>query len=125
MVDDFPGWNTANITVALHDKVKHLLTTLIEVLEPANLHFGMRTMHDVLAVMTFSATQGMDEMTALDNVLYAKVLPKLRGENSHRFDQALAGCRRLFELHELARCTAKVIQLQQSLQETGAARFWR
>lgn len=62
---------------------------------------------------------------ALDHVLYAKVLPKLRGEDSPRFRKALDTCVVALEQRGLQRCSAKVRELREELALTGSARFWR
>lgn len=65
------------------------------------------------------------EAAALDGVVYAKVLPKLRGEDSPRFRQALDGCEAVLTGFDLSASRKKVAELRQDLATTGSARFWR
>jgi hypothetical protein len=62
---------------------------------------------------------------ALDAVIYAKVLPKLRGEDAPRFRQALTECDEIFGRFGLMKSRAKVQELRRDLDATGSARFWR
>ncbi|MES9887331.1 MAG: hypothetical protein ABW140_11000, partial [Candidatus Sedimenticola sp. 6PFRAG1] len=79
------GLNEADIS-----KVKECLAELLQSLAPERLHFGWRTVEDVLSYLVL-ASQG-DEFNltaALDDVVYARVLPKLRGSESNRLHDAL------------------------------------
>lgn len=120
----FPGWKTAALPDALKDKTQQVLSALVAALEPVRLHFGWRTIDDVLSYMAFQNTEGSDPQ-ALDNVIYAKVLPKLRGETSQRFQTALEAVLATLNEHGLERCSQKVKSLQGDLIATGSARFWR
>ena len=62
---------------------------------------------------------------ALDRVIYAKVIPKLRGEDAPRFRGALEECLRVLGEHGLELSKAKVAELDDDLKATGSARFWR
>jgi 5-methylcytosine-specific restriction protein B len=62
---------------------------------------------------------------ALDAVIYAKVLPKLRGEDAPRFREALSNCEKAFATFGLKQCRAKVAELKSDAETTGSARFWR
>ena len=99
----------------------------MECLEPARLHFGWRVVDDVLDYMERSATHGnsADLVATLDSVVYAKILPKLRGDDSPRFRNALSGCAGVLKTHGLSTCKAKVQELKDDLESTGSARFWR
>ena len=81
-------------TRQLHESV---LTGLMQALAPARLHFGWRVVDDVLDFLRESAAAGpaLPFDRALDAVVYAKVLPKLRGEDSPKFRAALKACRDL------------------------------
>ena len=99
----------------------------MQALVPARLHFGWRVVDDVLdfleragpadGVLSFDA--------ALDGVIYAKVLPKLRGEDSPRFLDALAKADEILHASGLGESRAKVAELRRDLESTGSARFWR
>lgn len=124
-VQDFPGWNTVVLAPALKEKTQAVLVQLVDALAPVRLHFGWRTIDDVLSYLAFHASFAPTETTALDNVIYAKVLPKLRGETSVKFQSALRETYRVLADNGLSRCCEKVKSLQEDLVATGSARFWR
>ncbi|WP_157108118.1 McrB family protein [Azoarcus olearius] len=124
-VQDFPGWKTVQLTQALKEKTQAVLTQLVDALAPVRLHFGWRTIDDVLSFLTFHASFAPTEKTALDNVIYAKVLPKLRGEASVKFQKALQDTYKVLADNGLLRCCEKVKSLQEDLAAMGSARFWR
>jgi len=124
-VDDFPGWNRFNLPEALQATTRKLLGDLSNALAPVRLHFGWRTIEDVLRYLRLAIDAGATETSALDAVVYAKVLPKLRGDSTERFHQALETARVVLVQHELKRCADKVSALIGDLRETGTARFWR
>ncbi|WP_374429372.1 McrB family protein [Ideonella dechloratans] len=124
-VQDFPGWAATPLAVPLKEKTQAVLMALGESLSPVRLHFGWRTIDDVLNYLGFHASFAPDDATALDNVIYAKVLPKLRGETSLKFQKALQDTHKVLADHGLTRCCAKVKSMQDDLAATGSARFWR
>jgi len=79
----------------------------------------------VLHYLTFQTGLNTAPTDALDAVIYAKVLPKLRGDTSPRFQQALEGARGVLAAAGLKRCEQKVLSMQEDLKATGSARFWR
>ena len=109
------------------DQVKDVLRELMKVLTPARLHFGYRVIDEVVAFLKQRETQTpeWDFAEALDGVIYAKVLPKLRGDDSTRVQTAFDGCKEVLENHDLKKCVAKVEDLKKDLESTGSARFWR
>jgi hypothetical protein len=67
----------------------------------------------------------IDFDTALDQAIYAKVLPKLRGEDTPRVQAAFANTSTLLRDMKLADSAAKVAELHDDLRALGSARFWR
>jgi hypothetical protein len=53
------------------------------------------------------------------------VLPKLRGDDTLRFREALDAAQSVLNQFGLGESAAKVGQLRSDLAETGSARFWR
>lgn len=103
-----------------------MLTDLVRVLSPARLHFGWRVVDDVLDFVAKSSSDGvLGEREALDWIVYAKVLPKLRGHDEAAVRDAFASCAEVLKRHELRRSSAKLAELALDLQTTGNARFWR
>lgn len=124
-VQDFPGWAVTQLAMPLKERTQAVLTALVEALSPVRQHFGWRTIDDVLSYLAFYASIAPDDVTALDNVIYAKVLPKLRGETSMKFQKALQDTHKCLADYGLTRCCAKVKSMQDDLAATGSARFWR
>lgn len=123
-VADFPLWNTANLQPEMRDKARQVLQALGEILAPVRLHFGWRTIDDVVRYLSLACELGMAE-SALDDALYAKVLPKLRGEVSQRFEAALQAAHQLMHSQGLQRCRDKLAAMRADLAESGTTRFWR
>ena len=123
-IDSHPAWANALIAEDLKIQAKAVLNGLEAALSPCRLHFGLRTVDDVLGYLSFHAQVPDAAPSALDDVVYAKVLPKLRGEAVPRFQQALKAVLDVLETHGLTRCSEKVKAMQEDL-KSGSARFWR
>ena len=125
-VNRWPGWESADL-IDDAETVKELLKRVMDVLAPARLHFGWRVIEEVVRFMeqrqAQSAELSVDD--ALDRVIYAKVLPKLRGDDSPRFRKALAECRTVLNERTLTRSARKVEELIEDVEQTGSFRFWR
>lgn len=123
----YPRWGKRGLDSEHEATARKLLEGLMECLEPARLHFGWRVVDDVLEYMERAATHGnsAELVTTLDNVVYAKILPKLRGDDSPRFRESLDKCGEVLKIHGLSECQAKVRELKDDLESTGSARFWR
>ena len=126
-VDAWPGWDRSALPEADRDRVRTLLKELMTVLRPARLHFGWRVIAEFVAFLerraADSARIAFD--AALDQITYAKVLPKLRGDDSQRFRTALETCRKVLDDERLSASARKVAELIEDLDETGSFRFWR
>lgn len=126
-LDHYPRWGTHGLTADEESRVRQVLEDLIRALEPARLHFGWRTVDDVLdflgATKAHGETLPFDQ--ALDGVISAKVAPKLRGDDSPRIREAMDGCHDVLKRHGLRDTAAKVEELRRDLESTGSARFWR
>ena len=123
----YPRWGKRKLDAGQEAMARKLLDELMDALKPARLHFGWRVVDDVLEYMERVTTQGdsADTVTTLDNVVYAKILPKLRGDDSPRFRKSLDECERILKVHGLSACQTKVRELKDDLESTGSARFWR
>jgi len=116
----YPNWDQTD------GRVRTVLEELSLVLAPARMHFGWRVVDDVIEFMKRSTEgQHLGPQEALDSVVYAKILPKLRGESNVRFREVLTGCQKILRESGLARSQAKVEELLGDLAGTGSARFWR
>ncbi len=125
-LDDYPKWESFGLASSHVTGVRGCLDSLLSVLAPVRLHFGWRTVDDVLSyIAVASKVDGFDLKVALDDVIYARVLPKLRGTENGRILEALDKTIKVLEEHSLARCCAKVRNLKSDLNDTGMMRFWR
>ena len=123
----YPRWGQRGLSEENETIARALLEDLMSSLKPARMHFGWRVVDDVLDYMNRVIADGgaNDPVTTLDSVVYAKILPKLRGDDSSRFREALDRCAEVLEKHGLTDCHRKVLELKDDLEATGSARFWR
>ena len=123
----YPRWGARGILPEHESRARSILTELMGALAPARLHFGWRVVDDVLDFLDL-AERASDHLafdSALDSAVYAKVLPKLRGEDSIRLRDALERCELALKAAQLELACAKVAELRRDLETTGNARFWR
>jgi len=124
-VNAFAGWSNPALSSNLKEPALQVMAELNRILAPVKMHFGWRTISDVIQFLVFTKDYGKPPVTALDDVIYAKVLPKLRGESSTRFDTALRATIAVLQQHGLQRSAAKAADMLDDLKESGSARFWR
>ena len=126
-LEAYPSWGKRNLSGEQEDDVRLLLADLMASLRPARLHYGWRVVDDVLDYTDRVMADGDDPSLAdvLDDVVYAKVLPKLRGDDSPRFRDALKQSAEVLDRHRLKNSLRKVKELSDDLESTGSARFWR
>ena len=126
--DRWPGWDGCGLGEAEKSKVRTILTELTEALSPARRHFGWRVIKEVVGFLEGRSQDPGIELTAedaLDQVIYAKVLPKLRGSDTGRFRDCLDETLGVVKRHGLTRCAEKVEALKEDLEATGSCSFWR
>ena len=123
----YPLWGKRDIDESSERRVREVLGALMDALSPARLHFGWRVVDDVLSFLEQAAAAGdaLPFDAALDGVVYAKILPKLRGDDSPRFREALASCEEKLRSFGLDESRRKIAELQRDVESTGSARFWR
>lgn len=122
---DYPKWDKHELTAEAVSEVKDSLGALLGALAPVRMHFGWRTVEDVLSYLSVaSKSVDFDLKIAMDDVLYARVLPKLRGSESSRIHDALQKTIDVLRARNLTRCCNKVESLKNDLTETGIMRFW-
>jgi 5-methylcytosine-specific restriction enzyme B len=126
-LDAYPDWGRHGLDREVEINARRVLADLSKALAPARLHFGWRVVRDVLNYLARSQALGdaVDARDALDAVVYAKILPKLRGEDSPRIRAALEECRTALGTHALTRSHRKLGELAADLSALGTARFWR
>lgn len=103
------------------------MADLLADLGPVRLHFGWRVVDDILDFLELSLRNGRQEPFGelLDQIVYAKVLPKLRGNDSKRMRTAFEACLESAKRHGLKKSARKIEELRDDLLTTGSARFWR
>jgi len=125
-VDDYPGWTSSVLGAEALAQVKAVLSALMTPLRAVRLHFGWRTIADVLGYVESGVEGGaLTAAEALDHSVYAKILPKLRGEDTKRLRDAFDAVAGVLESHSLSRSAKKARELCADLREQGSARFWR
>ena len=125
-VDEWRGWDKAELGED-KDKVKDALSDLMNALRSARLHFGWRVIEETVRFMERRRRDraNLSATDALDRVIYAKVLPKLRGDDSGRCQEALDACEKALHKYQLHASEQKVKELKQDLDQAGSFRFWR
>ena len=124
----WPGWHRCRLDDAEKSKVCDILVELTKTLAPARRHFGWRVIKEVVGFLEGRSRNsgiGLTAEDALDQVIYAKVLPKLRGSDTGRFRQCLDATLAVLEKRGLDRCAEKVKALKEDLEATGSCSFWR
>ncbi len=107
------------------ERVEAVLIGLDGALRPVRRHFGYRTAGEVMRyVRAATAIDAEAEVAALDQAIFSRVLPRLRGEDSPGLRSALAGAREVCEGAGLARSAEKLGELRSRLQSLGVTRFW-
>lgn len=126
-LEAYPRWGKTGLTEVDEQRVRGLLAEMMAALAPVRLHFGWRVVDEMLAFLAHAAGQGnlLPFAQALDDVVYAKVLPKIRGEDSPRFREALETLVAVLAKHELSRSVVKARSLRDTLLATGTTSFWR
>lgn len=125
-VDAFPGWNKSALVQAQVDAIRGLMGQLMDVLRPLRMHFGWRTLHDILGyVQQTQLGEVIEFRRALDHAVYSKILPKLRGEDNPRIQRMFTLLKAALKNENLELSLAKVEEMAEELSHTGSTRFWR
>ena len=126
-LNSYPNWEREYLNKEEIQLVRNCLLELHNALEPVRLHFGWRTLIDVLDYLDMYRLQlpnrSLSEL--LDEAIYARVLPKLRGSDGTRMEKALKLTCQVLKQHGLKQSSEKVEGLCVDLNEQGSMRFWR
>ena len=110
------------------DLVKNVLIKLYDILRSTQSHFGYRTANEICLFVTSGCKlEGENEslqIELLDQAIYSKVLPKIRGQRSDALVSTLNEARNLCESHDLKRSKRKLDRLIEQLSTLGITRFW-
>lgn len=124
----WPGWAACSLGEPEKSRTRGILAELTKALSPARRHFGWRVIKEIVKFLEGRSRESGIKLTAdgaLDQVIYAKVLPKLRGSDTGRFRDCLTKTLRVLEDRGLKRCAKKVEALKEDLEATGSCSFWR
>lgn len=125
-VEEYPHWEKHGLDAESTAQVRDILVKLAAKLSPVRLHFGWRTVGDILGyVQTALSGNVLSLNEALDHAIHAKVLPKLRGEDSPRLRTAFAEAATALGDAGLNQSKQKLESLREDLKTIGTARFWR
>lgn len=105
-------------------ETEQVLQGLYDALRPARRHFGYRSAAEVLAFVRAAEQNGVNKRQALDQALFSRVLPRLRGEDAQALRLALEQTWSLCQEHDLTRCAQKLGDMHQRLTQLGVTRFW-
>ena len=114
--------NAADVPSDIRDPVMRGLTKLYAALEPARRHFGYRTCSEVMGFC--GVPHGLPIAEALDAAVLAKVLPKIRGEDSTELRKALADASQVCKDEQLEVAGKKLDAMSAALSMHGVVRFW-
>ncbi len=99
------------------------LSELHDALMPVRRHFGYRVFDEVTNFCV--AWHDQENVTqALDAAVYAKVLPRIRGEDTEAFTAALEKIEKICAARDLTKCAEKIRSMQEELAFAGITRFW-
>ncbi len=106
-------------------EVEATLIELHDAMRTVRRHFGYRTAGEVLAFMQAAPELGGAPRAAfLDQAVFSKVLPRLRGEDTPAFKGALESLQAICKRRGLTQCEAKLGSMMELLRRTGVTRFW-
>ncbi len=115
-----------NGTTGHYTPAQSALLAIQAQLEPIRRHVGYRTAGEVLDWV--DACQQADPTAEpgpiLDQAIYSKVLPRLRGSESTAVVDALTALEGVCRAHGLALCAGKVASMRSRLVDTGVTSFW-
>jgi 5-methylcytosine-specific restriction protein B len=88
-------------------------------------HFGYRTAGEVLAMLDAARAEGITASPRiLDQAVFSKVLPRIRGHESKELSEALRLVRERCDEAGLQRCATKLPAMEHALRTHGLTRFW-
>lgn len=125
-LDAFPGWKSSALAQDQVEVIRTLTGQLMDILRPLRMHFGWRTLHDILGfIQQTQLGEVIEFRRALDHAVYSKILPKLRGEDSPRVHRMFSLLNVALKDADLKLSSAKVEEMSEELGHTGSTRFWR
>jgi 5-methylcytosine-specific restriction enzyme B len=127
---DLPSFldRRATTGAARHAATERLLVEMNDVLKKARRHFGYRTARELLDFLDQAerdvAVDDAVRTGLVDDVVFSKILPRLRGEETPGFHGVLEATGKLCVDHGLVRSASKIGEMVERLRATGVTRFW-
>lgn len=108
--------------------VRRAMSVLVELFKPLytiRRHFGYRTAGEVLAFVNAGAdTELTTASEMLDQAVFSKILPRLRGDSQPALSKAMQDLETICRDHDLAQCETKLTSMRAQLEHTGVMKFW-
>jgi len=105
-------------------EVEALLTDVNAALRKIRRHFGYRTAGEVLDFLTVEGSVESVNWPLVDQAVFSKVLPRVRGEESPDLLGAMEGLRKIFDDRSMSVCLGKLDEMKARLISTGVTRYW-
>ncbi len=106
-------------------EVEAVLIDVNQILRGVRRHFGYRSADEVLSFVELGVSGGAADVWPLvDQALFSKVLPRVRGEHSGALENAIGALAKLFEERGLTISQRKISEMEERLLSTGITRFW-
>ncbi len=111
-----------------HTEIEKLLLELHFQLKSIRRQFAYRTTGEILDYFDHADAEGcLTDKTVwqlADQVIFAKVLPRIRGEESEKLKYVLKLVADICTAKNLSKCSAKLAVMQDQLSNIGVTRFW-
>ena len=120
---DIESYLQKNIPKGYH----RVLSNLYYALLPAHCHFGYRVLKEIQLFLHNVERMGGGEdlqKTLLDQAVFSKILPKIRGQHTPELEKALQKVLDICSQESLNACQQKITQMLSRLQNHGMTRFW-
>lgn len=107
--------------------VKTIIKGLYDKLSPINAHFGYRTAKAIIDYVEIGLRETEDSSlitSLIDQAVFAKVLPKLKGQRTTELETVLQQTQSFCKEHGLEQCEKKIASMMLQLIQTGLTRFW-
>jgi 5-methylcytosine-specific restriction enzyme B len=107
-------------------EAEQLLVQLHALLKPVRRHFGYRTADEFLSFLLLPGGADDKEMRQqlIDQAVFSKILPRVRGEDTPTFRKALEDLKKLCQDNGLSRSSQKATDMIEMLGRSGVTRFW-
>jgi hypothetical protein len=120
---DIDAFLVKNVDTQYHDVLRGLYHALL----PAHCHFGYRVLKEIQLFLENAKTMGGGaelEQTLLDQAVFSKILPKIRGQHTPELEEALKVAEEICTQAHLTSCIRKIHHMRSRLHHQGMTRFW-